>query len=631
MPASLFPDMPVPRANDRPTGRARRRGAWRSAWGVLLVALGVSGCVAPAGPGTGVSGDPGAGAIDLGMNVDGGDSVRPANSKVSARPGVTARPGVAASKAEAVDDGNGGSTRERVAPVRVAAAWEDGLERDAPPSEDGSSGLKADVGRAGDASRIGDSGGGSAEGDRVDEAGRFESLAFALDGVDRREGANPQDGAEAIGGGESSVAGEAISEGAGRGSRAAPLPVEHYVSLAVASHPKIRAARRRVAAEQNRVPQVRSLPDPTFGNTFWPAPENALQTAAGRVGNQMGLTQSVPWPEKLRTRAAVVNREVEVARAELERVEREIAEAVRLAYFELWYATRAIKVVSSSEGVVDDLTRVADARYRSGGSQQDVLRAQLEADRLTDQLTVLRRQREVAQADLAALIRRPLTEAPRAQDELGLETIPGGVPERLDEIVQAAERCNPELRGLAWEIERDRQRQRLAGLERYPDLQFGASWWLVRDGADSISPVANGRDNFSFTVGTTLPIWRAKIDGGIREAAHRAAGTRERYDAERDALYGRLRRLLAEAVSLEEQREIYRSRILPRLEDTLRIAVADYRGERADFFTVIETYRELLNVQTQLARIDADLAGTIAKLERAIGCPLDGGERDERS
>jgi len=36
---------------------------------------------------------------------------------------------------------------------------------------------------------------------------------------------------------------------------------------------------------------------------------------------------------------------------------------------------------------------------------------------------------------------------------------------------------------------------------------------------------------------------------------------------------------------------------------------------------LIETYRELLMYETQLARIDANLAGTVAQIERTVGCP----------
>ncbi len=394
-------------------------------------------------------------------------------------------------------------------------------------------------------------------------------------------------------------------------------PAEHFVGLALANHPKIRAARQRVAAATNVIAQVRALPDPVFSNNFWPLHNQALQTAAGRVGNQMSLSQAVPWPDKRRTKAAIASREVQVAQAEVERIEREIAESVRLAYYEVWYATRAITIVEETQDVIDDLTRVAEARYRSGGTQQDLLRAELEADRLADQIISLSKQKRVAQADLAALVQQPRTLVPEASAEIGMTN----VPEQLDQLIASAEKCNPELKGLAWEVERDRQKQRLACLQQYPDLQFGVNWGLINDNNNAISPVANGHDNISFTVATSLPIWRDKIDAGVREAAHRTSSSTQRLEAERDALYGKLRRLLAQADALVEQRGIYQQRIIPRIEDTLKLSIADYRGGRTDFFTVIETYRELLMFETQLARIEASLAGTVAQIERAVGCP----------
>ena len=393
--------------------------------------------------------------------------------------------------------------------------------------------------------------------------------------------------------------------------------VEYFISLALANHPSIQAARQRVSAELHRIPQVRALPDPKFNNTFWPIHDQSLQTAAGRVGNQMSVSQIVPWPEKLRTKAAIVSQEVRVAQAEVDRVEREITESVRLAYYEVWFATRAIAIIEETQELINDLTKVAEARYRSGGTQQDVLRARLESDRLADKLVSLAKQKQVAQADLAALVQQPVTLVVEAGEELGL----ADVPAQLDELIALAEQCNPKLAGLAWEIQRDRQKHRLACLQQYPDLQFGLNWGLVNDNNNVISPVANGHDQINFNVGTTLPIWRDKINAGVREAANRTSSSVKRLDAERDALYGKLRRLLAQADAFTEQRDIYEKRIIPRTEDTLKLAIADYRGKRTDFFSLIETYRELLMFETQLARIDASLAGTIARIERAVGCP----------
>lgn len=396
-----------------------------------------------------------------------------------------------------------------------------------------------------------------------------------------------------------------------------PQSVDHYVSLALAGHPSILAARNRVAAEANRIEQVSSLPDPTFSNMFWPIHDQSLQTAAGRVGNQMSLSQAIPWPEKLDAKAAVVRREVQIARAEVQQIEREVAESVRLAYYELWYANRSIEILQATQELVDQLTTVAETRYRAGGTQQDVLRAQLEADRLEDQLVRLRQQKQAAQADLAALVQQPAQLLPETEADLGISNVPG----QLDELIARAESCNPKLAGLSWEIERDRQKQRLACLQQYPDLQVGLNWGLVNDNTNVLSPVANGHDQISFNVGTTLPIWRGKINAGVREAAQQTSSSVHRFDAQRNALYGELRRILSQADAFSQQREIYKDRMIPRVEDTLTLTIADYRGKRADFFTVIETYRELLMFETQLARIEASLAGTLARLHRAVGCP----------
>ncbi len=394
-------------------------------------------------------------------------------------------------------------------------------------------------------------------------------------------------------------------------------PVEYFVGIALAGHPRIQAARHRVAAATNVIPQAKALPDPMFNNTFWPLHDQALQTAGGRIAHQMSLSQGVPWPEKRRAKAAIASREVQIAQAEVDRIEREVTESVRTAYYELWYATRAIQIVNETTDLVDDLTKVAEARYRSGGAQQDVLRAQLESDRLEDQRIQLTKQKQMAQADLAALLQQPVSMVPEAADDLGISDAPG----QLDQLIASAEACSPELQGLAWEIQRDRERHRLACLQKYPDLQVGVNLSIVSDDDDVLSGVANGHDNLSFTVGTTLPIWRDKINAGIREAAHRTNSSTNRMEAERDSLYGRLRRLLAQADSLIEQRQLYEERIIPRTEKTLQLSVADYRGKRTDFYSLIETYRELLMFETQLARFDASLATTIAQINRTVGCP----------
>ncbi|MCA9173712.1 MAG: TolC family protein [Planctomycetales bacterium] len=395
--------------------------------------------------------------------------------------------------------------------------------------------------------------------------------------------------------------------------------LEFLVAQAVAAHPKIVAARQRVAAFSHRVPQATALDNPLFNNTFWSIQDQALQTAGGRMAHQFALSQKVPWPEKRTVRGDVASREVWIAQAEVAKAEREIIEAVQLAYYELWLADALTAIVEENKEVVGDLLTVAEARNEAGGPQRDVLRAQLEADKLEEQLIQLRRQKEQARADLGALVRQPVDLMPTAYHDLQIaETIP-----ELEYLVARAEQCNPSLRGLAAEIARDRAKERLACLEKYPDLQLGLGYAILDDNTNALSPVANGHDNLNFTLGVTLPIWRDRIDAGVREAAHQRSSSISRREAERDRLRGQLRRQVAATYAAIEQLDLFRNRLVPRTEQALEVALADYQGKRADFKELVDIYRELLSYQVQVARTKATLAGTLAQIERLVGSQVD--------
>ncbi len=394
--------------------------------------------------------------------------------------------------------------------------------------------------------------------------------------------------------------------------------IEDYVALALAANPKLTSMMHRVSALQQRVVLSRSLPDPAIHETFWPFNGNALETAGGRAASQLGVTQSIPWPKKLSAKAAIACREVQVAQSQLEDTRLAIIESVQLSCLEIWFADEAIQAVDDFGDLVKQLNDVSEAQYRSGRKntgQLDVLRARIESDRLEDRAVQLLRQKKIAQADLAKLIHQPNN----LNIELSANIPTSSTEQHIEELIGLAGSCNPSLQGLAHEIARDRERQRLACLQKYPDLQIGANWLIV-SADDAVSPVATGNDNFGFTVGMTLPIWRDKINAGVAEAAHQTQGSVELLSSERDTIAAKLRRLVAQFDSLSEQQRILVERIIPRTEDALRLSFADYSGNRTDFPSVVEMYEERLTLELQRIRIQANIAGTIAQIERQVGC-----------
>lgn len=392
-------------------------------------------------------------------------------------------------------------------------------------------------------------------------------------------------------------------------------PVEYFVDVALAVHPRIRAANSRVAAASNRAPQVSSLDDPVLSNSFYPISDQALQTAAGRAGNTLSLTQKYPWPEKRWTKAAIANRETQIAVAKLNQVELEVEEMVRLAYYELWFADQAISITGENREIAAELVKLAEARNAAGGSQQDVLRAQLQLDSIDDRLITLRRQKGVAQADLAALIGAPSTAGIEPTEDVNVEN----VPQEIEALFAAASECSPRLREQQWAVSRDRQKKQLACLQKYPDFTFGAGWQTITE-SDAVAGSANGHDNVNFMVGLTLPIWRDKIDAGIREASANVSASSRDYNDARDDTFRQIRRLSQQAQAADEQLRLYNDRILPRAKRALQLASADYRGRLVDFGEVAAGFKEVLMFELQVARNTATLAGALAQINRAVGC-----------
>lgn len=396
-----------------------------------------------------------------------------------------------------------------------------------------------------------------------------------------------------------------------------PHPIEYYVQTALQRNPEIVAARHRVAAEAQTVPQVTALDDPMLMDTFWPISDHSLQTAAGRLPNTLSFSQRFPWYSKLRIRGEIAQQETQIALTQLAQTQLEVAEQVKLAYFELYYNQTAIGITEDSEQLLETLVQIAEARYRTGGSQQDVLRAQLELDKLRDRLIGLRRQLRISQADLAALLHASPDAEPRAADAVDL----GEVPQTINLLYEAAVQCRPELQERLHAIIRDHRRRELACLQYYPDVTLGVGWSAVTTD-DAVSRNGTGNDNLNFVIGVNLPIWRDKLRAGVHEAEHRVAEGSRRYDAACDETFRIIRRLIAQADAHRQQLELYRKRILPRARQTLEISTADYRVGKVGFLQIIDNWTELLAFQIQIARLEANLGQTLASLERVIGCQL---------
>lgn len=390
-----------------------------------------------------------------------------------------------------------------------------------------------------------------------------------------------------------------------------PQPVEVYVAHALDQNADIQAARMQMEAFAHKVPVAASLPDPMLQVTAQPEP---VQTAAGQQEALVSVSQKFVGRDRLGARASVAESQTNVARAELAAVELATIAQVKRAYYELYFLQQAIAVTESDQKLLAEIREVALTRYQTNNaSQQDVLRADLEISGAEQQLIGLRQQLASMRARLARLLHVS------PQTELAAVTTLGdhSAPLVLEHLQALAITARPELHAQLAALQRDRCSLELARLDYKPELTLGATWIDVAE--NGISPVANGRDAFLLSAGLNLPLYRKRLDSGVRSAEAQAVATARRYDSLRDSTLEEVTDLFSKAHSQEELLLLFREDILPKSRQTLEVSIRAYNVGEVDFLTLIDNWRQVLRYEVTYRRTEASLRQSLAELERVVG------------
>ena len=390
---------------------------------------------------------------------------------------------------------------------------------------------------------------------------------------------------------------------------------DDYVRIALDRNPSIRAANRRVDRLQQRIAQARSLDDPVFRAA--PVGEMA-ETAAGEVVLMTSLSQKLPFPGKLAARERIAVRNVAVAARECDAVRLGVIADTRRAFWSLYYTTRGIEVIEVDRRLLGQFRSIAESKYKAGAAtQQDVLRASVELSNLDNELVTLRQRRTTAAAMLNRLLNRPVN-APLP--EPGRVDI-ADVALRLDDLLAAAARDNPEIERIRERIDGYRERLALARLQRWPDVTLNVAYSAVDD--DGLATTANGRDQWYAGFGVNLPVWFEKLDAAENEARQGILeGVAALADRRNDIAF-RVQDALARVETQHRLATLFRDVIVPQARQTVQVSESSYRAGREDFLTVVDNWRKLLDFELMYHQSVAQLERHFAELQRVVGRDLD--------
>jgi cobalt-zinc-cadmium efflux system outer membrane protein len=398
-----------------------------------------------------------------------------------------------------------------------------------------------------------------------------------------------------------------------------PQPVDTFIRRALHENRSVQAAMFNVMALKAKIPQVTALDDPMVSNTIYPIPAVAPQySLMGYNAYNLMLAQQFPWFGTLRLRGAEAEEEVRIALAELCAAQLDAVAAIKRAYYDLYYNERAERILIENRALAADLVEIAKIRVRTGGSQQDYLRAEVVVTDLDRELTLIRQGLVTARADLARQL--------HVNPESVLNTLPevpiAEVPGEIDRLYRLAIAARPELKARLAAIARDARAVELARQKYYPNVTLGLSYMDMEKTNAQTPKTAGGFPNVGLVVGFNLPVYRQKLEAGVAEAEARAVADARLYETERDATYREVKDLLTQTRTQRDIIELFRSSILPKSEQALELATSDYQLGNVDYVTLMTAWREVLQIQLQIAQVESELGKALASLERAVGVQL---------
>lgn len=393
--------------------------------------------------------------------------------------------------------------------------------------------------------------------------------------------------------------------------RPAPTPLKDLLHQARQHSPGILAADAAVKTATFAPSQARAFPDTELMVQQFavgsPRPFAGFSNSDfAYIG--FGASQELPYPGKRGLRAKVAENDVLISRAEEGMTLADVLEQVKAAYFTLARTQAVLDLLDRNRQAVDGIEQAAQIRYRVGtGTQQDLLRAQLERTRLLNDIATQQREARQMQARLRALLDRPPDSPEIVAEPLTLRVLP-----QLDSQVSAMVGQNPELRVRQAELDKSSSEVELANREKKPDFGVQYMWQHTGD---------QFRDYYMATFSVRLPN-RGRVNAASAQAEARKQQVALQRQAWLKQLQGAVGEQLAAIHSMEDQLKIYREGLLPQSDSAFNAGMAGYQAGRQEYQSLLASYSDTLRLGIEYQQLVADHEIALAHLERLIGGDL---------
>ena len=368
--------------------------------------------------------------------------------------------------------------------------------------------------------------------------------------------------------------------------------LEDYYRIAAEDNPGLKAMYTEFEGSLERVVQVNSLPDPTFTLGYFLSP---VETRVGPQRAKFSLTQMFPWFGTLSARgdAAALNAQAKY-QAFLD-ARNALYYQVSAIYYPLYELRELQEIEKLNIQILESFKTIATSKFENGsGSLADALRADITLQDAKMELIILKEKETGMYAAFNKLLNRPYDANIQISDTLTVQNAP--IVFQPDTILSR----NPSLASFSLQAQAAEAQQKAARKQGLPAFGVGIDYVLVDKRTDMDIP-QNGQDALMPMVTMSIPIFRGKYKGAVREAERLQESFELKKQDYSNSLISSFHKVQFDLKKQADLIALYRRQV-ETTQQTMNLLISAYATSGKDFEDILSIQKQLFKYQRMLVK-----------------------------
>jgi len=383
-------------------------------------------------------------------------------------------------------------------------------------------------------------------------------------------------------------------------------PLDNYLKIAAENNPKLKALFNRYLAFMERLPQARTLPDPSVLFSYFTSP---VETRVGAMRGGLSLNQAFPWFGQLKSQEKAAASLAQASFEEFDDMRNKLFFDVKSTYFNLYVLESAIRITDENIEILKSFKELANVRLESNkGSAVDLLRVEMELAELQNELRYLEDSRLPIDAEFRELLNVEDLGDIQIPDTLSIADLEGNKQTLIDSILVN----NPSLKEFDSEIEALINEAEVAKKMGKPSFNIGISYTNIAKREDMEDFSGNGKDALIFPqVGIRVPLYREKYKSMVMEKELLRTTKLQEKENKENVLIKELEKVWRDYLDAERRVLLYEG-LTGLAQQSLDILLAEYSSAGVDFEEMLRMDRKLLKYELELEKARGDQNTSIA-------------------